>query len=315
MDRTRNRQLAIEGTQRWMLAGMAGMAAAMLVSFAGMLDLLPPAAESLAVFVCGWAVFALLAPRAIMLELERDDRPTIARLAERARAVADGDRRVPLQSLALDRDDELGMLSRVVHDLAAAAHAHRQQARLMKRRMGHHVRLETHKATFHLQREAMTDPLTGLGNRRALRRHVDRLIARHGAGAMVTVMLVDVDRFKHVNDAFGHGAGDRCLMFLSEVLRSCLRKHDVLIRMGGDEFAVIMPLVDVASVRPAAQRLAGVFGQMPWPHGTASRPTLSIGIAQGLAGELLDAATLLTRADAALYDAKRAGRSAIVNSP
>jgi len=295
-----------------MLAGMAGMAAAMLVSFMGMLDLLPAAAESLAVFVSGWAVFALLAPRGLMTELEHDDRPAIVQLTDRARAIADGDRRISLKELALARDDELGALSRALHDLAVMAHTHRQQARLMQRRIGHHVQRETNKATFHLQREAMTDPLTGLGNRRALRRHMEHVITRSGPHAPVSLMVVDVDHFKAINDALGHAVGDACLRFLAGVLRSSLRRHDALIRLGGDEFAVIMPNAIADSARPAAQRVATLFGQMPWPHVAASRPTLSIGVAHGVAAELLDDAALLSRADAALYDAKRAGRCTVV---
>ncbi len=309
---TLNKRRATEATQRWMLAGLAGLAVAMLVSFVGMLDLMPVAAQSLSVFVCGWAVFAMLAPRGIMRELEHDDRPVIARLTDRARAVVDGDRRIALRELMLDREDELGALSRAVHDLAASAHSHRQQTRLMHRRIGQHVQHETHKATFHLQREAMTDPLTGLGNRRALLRYVDRIITRSGPQAPVTVMLVDVDRFKEINDTLGHAAGDRCLTFLSELLRSCLRKHDALVRMGGDEFAVIMPLATSDGAYPAALRVMGLFRQMPWPHTSTSNPTLSIGVAQGSASELLEDAPLLARADAALYDAKRAGRCTIV---
>jgi diguanylate cyclase (GGDEF)-like protein len=309
-----NHHRAHEATRRWVLAGLAGLAMGMLVSFTGMLNLLPAPIESIAVFVFGWMVFAGLAPRALMRELEHDDRPAIARLAAHAQAVADGDRTVGLRELALDRDDELGALSRAVHALATVAHQHRQQTRLMHRRLGHHVQRETHKATFHLQREAMTDPLTGLGNRRALRRHVEAVITRHGAHAPVTVMLVDLDRFKQINDALGHATGDRCLTFLADILRSCLRRRDALIRMGGDEFAVIMPNSTLEGAQPAAQRMIALFRQIPWPHASLARPTLSIGMAHGAAGELLDDAALLARADAALYEAKRGGRCRIVVS-
>jgi diguanylate cyclase (GGDEF)-like protein len=303
-----NVEQARQATRRWMLAGMAGLAMGMLVSFFGMLHLLPQWLESLAVFAFGWAVFAGLAPRRLMRELEHDDGPAITQLAEHIAAIADGDRRAPLRKLMVDRNDELGALSRAVHDLAATAHAHKQQARLMTRRVGHHVERETLRATAHLQREAMTDPLTNLGNRRALRWHAERIVARDGAQATLTLMLVDLDRFKEINDTLGHSVGDHCLSFLADVMRSCLRQHDVLIRLGGDEFLAVMPGASTQAAQNAAQRLIGLFGQMPWPH-ALPKPTLSIGLATGQARDVLEGGTLLERADAALYSAKRNGRA------
>lgn len=303
-----NVERAREATRRWMLAGMAGMSAAMLCSFTDALHLLSPWLESIAVFAGGWAVFASLRPKSLMQELEHDDRAAIALLARRAAAVAEGDRRIALQDLVLDRADDLGRLSRSLHDLAAEARANKHHARLMSRRIGHHVQRETFRATAHLQREALTDPLTGLGNRRALGWHVQRLIAAEGAQAPVTLMLVDVDRFKTINDTLGHGVGDRCLKFLAEVMRTCLRKRDVIVRLGGDEFLALMPGATADAARPAAQRLLGLFGQLAWSH-ALERPTLSVGLAGGVLGDLLEGGTLLERADAALYSAKRDGRA------
>lgn len=291
-----------------MLAGMTGMAAAMLASFTGALNLFSAPIESLAVFICGASVFAFLAPRKQMLELERDDAPAIALLTERAELVAEGDRSIALQDLVLEREDDLGRLSRAIHDLAAEARANKTHARLMSRRIGHHVQRETFRATAHLQKEAMTDPLTGLGNRRALRWHIERIIAADGPQSKITVMLVDVDHFKAINDTLGHAVGDRCLKFLADVLRTCLRNRDVMVRLGGDEFLALMPGATADNARPAAQRLLTLYNQMAWSH-ALQRPTLSVGMASGVASDLLDGGTLLERADAALYSAKRGGRA------
>ncbi len=304
-----NAMRAREATRRWMLAGMCGMAAAMLCSFSGMLHV-PAWLGSIVVFAGGWAVFASLRPKNLMLDLERDDSATITLLARRAEAVAEGDRRIALGDLALDREDDLGRLSRALHDLAAEARANKHHARLVSRRMGHHVQRETFRATAHLHREAMTDPLTGLGNRRALRWHIERLIATDGKQSPLSIMLVDMDHFKLINDALGHAEGDRCLQFLAEVLRTSLRDRDVLVRLGGDEFLAVMPGATADNARPAAQRLMTLFGQLAWPH-AEHRPTLSIGLAAGVTGDLADGGTLMERADAALYAAKRGGRARV----
>lgn len=305
-----NMHRAQAATQRWTLAGLASLAVAMLVSFTGMLHLLPRPAESLAVFVCGWVTFALLSPRKQMAELERDDSATITLLASRAVAVAEGDRRLTLRDLVLEREDDLGRLSRALHDLAADARSNKQQARLMSRRLGHDVQRETSRATVHLQRQAMTDPLTGLGNRRALDWHAERLIARDGPQGLMSLLLVDVDRFKEINDTLGHGVGDHCLRFLADVMRSCLRDRDVIVRLGGDEFLAVMPGANLEAARQAAQRLLTLFAQMPWPH-ALQRATLSIGLAAGTSRDLLEGGSLLERTDAALYAAKRNGRATL----
>ncbi len=307
-DRERRTRMA---TRRWFLAGFASLASAMLCTFSGALDVLAAPLETFVTLIGAAAVFASLAPTALMRELERDDSEAISLLADRAVAFADGDRRLPLQDLALDRGDDLGRLSCALRDLAAEARSSKQHARLVSRRIGHHVQRETTRATAHLQREAMTDPLTGLGNRRAFRQQVEQLIGSRAARVPVAVMVIDMDQFKRINDALGHAEGDRCLCFLAQVLRTTLRAGDVIVRHGGDEFVALMPNANTTNAGQAAQRMQSLFAQMPWGHAIA-RPSLSIGIAGGNSAELTHDGSLLERADAAVYAAKQQGRSRTV---
>jgi len=127
----------------------------------------------------------------------------------------------------------------------------------------------------------------------------------------VSVLLVDIDHFKLLNDTHGHAAGDEILRVFANAVRGQLRSGDFLARQGGDEFAIILPNVGVREAVRVAERIRGVFkdalaefGNLPGP------PTLSIGVAENdLRGRSLD--QLLAEADEALYRAKRLGRDRV----
>lgn len=145
-----------------------------------------------------------------------------------------------------------------------------------------------------LRAEAVTDLLTGLLNRRAGMTELERALAaaqRHGH--RVAVLMMDVNGFKAVNDSHGHAAGDRLLRELAAALSEQIRDEDVLVRWGGDEFAVIIPQCDGPAAERAVERLASAARRA----GTA----LSIGVAVAGSG---NADTLLEQADQALYRAK-----------
>ena len=128
-----------------------------------------------------------------------------------------------------------------------------------------------------------------------------------------SLLLIDLDGFKQVNDTFGHAAGDELLVRISEALRSCLRESDVLGRMGGDEFALILPDSDAAGGRFVARKLLDTVRA----HGSVTRGdqridvTASIGITSLRTAPEVDAAQLLIEADVAMYRAKDAGRDRI----
>jgi diguanylate cyclase (GGDEF)-like protein/PAS domain S-box-containing protein len=163
-----------------------------------------------------------------------------------------------------------------------------------------------------VQRMAMTDGLTKLYNRRGLfevgQHAVER--AQRKIGSLV-VLLFDVDRFKRVNDTYGHGIGDEVLMHLAERCQEQLRKMDVVGRYGGEEFAVLLTDTDFLMARAVAERLRAAVAATPIQTQAGSiAVTISIGIASW-SDDLTDLAALLDCADRALYQAKAAGRNCI----
>jgi diguanylate cyclase (GGDEF)-like protein len=154
----------------------------------------------------------------------------------------------------------------------------------------------------HALRQALIDPLTGLGNRGLLldRLHHELVRADRG-GTPPTLLFMDLDRFKAVNDSLGHLAGDQLLKAVAERLRYCVREQDVCARMAGDEFAVLLAVgADPAAV---AQRIIAALSRPFEIADTEIAITVSIGIASGTD----DADSLLRDADSAMYKAKRTG--------
>ena len=160
-----------------------------------------------------------------------------------------------------------------------------------------------------LSRQAFTDPLTGLPNRALFRDRLEHAVARLRGGA-VTVLLIDLDDFKLVNDNLGHSAGDELLTEIANRLRAQVRPADTLARLGGDEFAILVEDLDPAAAVVLAERL---LHEVRRPTRLASRDidtTLSIGIATSAGLADLSAEQLLRNADLAMYAAKRSGRNA-----
>ncbi len=150
---------------------------------------------------------------------------------------------------------------------------------------------------------ALRDPLTGLGNRRAFQAALTAALAR--PDGEVALILLDLDRFKHVNDSFGHPVGDALLRLVAERLRTSLRAADTLVRLGGDEFAILLPRADGAEA--LAERLVDLVSRPYLVEGHLANIGASIGIARAPM-DAREAGLLLRRADLALYAAKAAGR-------
>jgi diguanylate cyclase (GGDEF)-like protein len=163
-----------------------------------------------------------------------------------------------------------------------------------------------------LAHAARTDPLTGLSNRRDLQEHLDRLGAnsrRHHQ--VLTILMLDIDHFKSVNDHYGHEAGDEVLMSLADSMRIVCRTGDIFGRWGGDEFLVILPMAEASGGFVVAERLREVFGERrPQRDGAPVAVDLSIGCASAVG----DADLLVRQADGALYEAKAGGRGRVVMS-
>ncbi len=155
---------------------------------------------------------------------------------------------------------------------------------------------------------AYTDPLTGLPNRRSFEQQVSAAIAGPADGP-VSLIFIDLDRFKTINDLLGHDAGDLLLRNVAQVLTDTMRAGDCVARLGGDEFAIVVPAVDPIELPLIAQRL---HDRLNFPHTTDQGEvvvTASIGIATRREHESVD--ELLRRADQLMYDAKRNGRDTI----
>jgi diguanylate cyclase (GGDEF)-like protein len=186
---------------------------------------------------------------------------------------------VMLVAFAFAAAAALGMLSRLMRQRAELAH------------------LATH------------DPLTGARNRRTLERDFHVLTAAaQRSRTSVGVLAIDLDRFKHVNDLHGHAAGDELLRRVAETLRLTVRPSDVVARIGGDEFVVLLADVGEAQARDVAQRIVAAFDESSFvvDEGVEIAARCSVGIAIATPDDVVD--TALARADGAMYHAKSAAR-------
>jgi diguanylate cyclase (GGDEF)-like protein len=159
----------------------------------------------------------------------------------------------------------------------------------------------------------MRDPLAGLANRRFLDENLEPLVhSSLHASSPLSCIAIDMDNFKLVNDTLGHKAGDELLTFLASLIRANARNQDFAIRLGGDEFLLILPGCRIQRASQLAHTIALLFRQNARTVHTADIPVdLSFGVAC-LGPDITSAKQLLERADANLYAAKRSGKGRIV---
>jgi len=176
------------------------------------------------------------------------------------------------------------------------------------------LRDENMRLSDELRRLALRDALTGLPNRRAFDAALAHEIDRADRFRQPFSLLVaDLDRFKAVNDKWGHAAGDAALRHFAALAERVFRRADAVYRFGGEEFAAILPQTGQEGALEAALRLVEETGRGPVDVGAAVlRLTCSVGVASRLVGELGTADALVAVADAALYEAKRGGRNRAV---
>ncbi|HYD42266.1 MAG TPA: GGDEF domain-containing protein [Anaeromyxobacter sp.] len=163
---------------------------------------------------------------------------------------------------------------------------------------------------------ARRDALTGLANRRAFEEALQREVARaRRTGAALAVVALDIDHFKRVNDTLGHAAGDLVLAEVAARAQRALRAEDLLARIGGEELAALLPGATLAAAAEVAERIRRAVGDSAVAvAATTIGVTVSLGCA-ALVDDEREASALLARADARLYDAKRAGRDRVVCAP
>jgi diguanylate cyclase (GGDEF)-like protein len=178
------------------------------------------------------------------------------------------------------------------------------------------IALENARLHRIVQRQAVTDELTQLANRRHFLSTLSTEISRADRfDSPLTLVLADIDDFKRVNDRFGHQVGDIVLREFATILRDSVREVDLPVRLGGEEFAVLLPETDLKGGAQLAERLRGSLERLeiPTPNGHSVQVTASFGVAcyppSGSSEELL------VEADGCLYRAKELGKNTVVASP
>ncbi len=230
-------------------------------------------------------------------------------------------RQTPLLILVDEQDPrrlakglELGVNDYLILPLEASELRARVRTQVRRRRYEERLRrdVERHLAL------ALVDGLTGLHNRRFLESHLDSVLARSlEQDRPLSLLMVDIDGFKAINDTFGHTAGDGVLREAASRIAASVRHVDPVARYGGEEFVVVMPDATPQVAATVAERLRRRIADREFEIEGAERPiavTVSIGVAS-LAGREETAADLLARADAAMYAAKRAGRDRVATAP
>ena len=168
---------------------------------------------------------------------------------------------------------------------------------------------ERRKLQAELEALATTDPLTGVANRREFNTVLPQEVRRAARyGAPLSLILMDIDHFKRINDQHGHPAGDAVLQYFTSLVQRHVRDQDMLARWGGEEFALLCPHTDIEAASRIADKLRALVREHAFPH--VASVTCSFGVAQWLAGE--QPADLVARADAALYAAKGGGRDQVM---
>jgi diguanylate cyclase (GGDEF)-like protein len=210
----------------------------------------------------------------------------------------------PLMTIASPDGEDLGiaLLIAVVVPLIVAPIASHLFIRLV---------FELERAHADLSQVAIRDSLTQLYNRRHFMDQLQVEAGRHfRTGEPMTLLMIDADRFKSINDAFGHGTGDRALQAIARACQASLRDYDVLARYGGEEFAALLPGTSRQEACDVAERIrttvAGV--QIETPNGGWVTVTVSIGIST-LSSPDPECKQLFDSADSALYAAKNSGRN------
>ena len=186
------------------------------------------------------------------------------------------------------------------------------------------VRLRTGRRIIELQNELLAvrdrlrvqathDPLTGLWNHEEILKKLDQELAQTKRnGGKISIIMADLDNFKSVNDTYGHMAGDAVLRIVTQRMLERMRPYDALGRYGGEEFLVVLPASNQEAATALAERMRSIISETPVDTSEGLLPiTMSLGVATSCRDHLLEAAALVRAADAALYQAKQAGRNRV----
>ncbi|MCK6418846.1 MAG: PleD family two-component system response regulator [Alphaproteobacteria bacterium] len=228
-------------------------------------------------------------------------------------------RSVPILMIGANPD-----MGRIAHGLEIGAHDYilrpvdrnellaRVRTQIRRKRFQERLR-STYETSLSM---ALTDPLTGLYNRRYLNVHMEKLLQKNqDQKKSLAVLMLDIDYFKKVNDTYGHAVGDEVLKIFAHRLQDKLRSFDLVVRLGGEEFVVILPDVSEERAHQVAERLRAAISDEPFACPSHAKPlnvTTSIGAALIGPEAGLDSARVLERADKCLYEAKQGGRNCVM---
>ncbi len=239
------------------------------------------------------------------------DRASLFDGSELVRRWRRGERTYEVRTVVVDavrRSKSVAYVLRDITDYLRAQESLHVSTRLMEERLEANLRLQAQ-----LHEMAHRDSLTGLNNRRILDAIADRLVEGADAvGRSLVAVSLDLDHFKRLNDTFGHKAGDDALVAMASVLARSLRPGEVAVRMGGEEFLVLMPYADIEEARARAEAWRAVIRAQPV---ATSQGAAEITFSAGIAAYPDTAASfeqMLQQADKAVYAAKRAGRNRVV---
>ncbi|WP_148254757.1 GGDEF domain-containing protein [Aidingimonas lacisalsi] len=169
-----------------------------------------------------------------------------------------------------------------------------------------------------LHQQAIKDPLTGLGNRRLLEQRLEIVLPLSRRWMRpVSLLMIDVDHFKEYNDLYGHQAGDDCLLEIANVLRDIFRREtDIVIRLGGEEFLVVLLDADKEKATELAEAMRDMLEAVGVPHegsDVSNVVTVSIGVTTTAPGRPIELDRMIASADAALYQCKAQGRNCVTS--
>jgi len=278
-------------------------------------------AEVYRLHACHIAARDIELAESLQLELKTVLESAAAGIGSAAQSTADLEKELQAQSAHLDGSPSAGEIQNVVRELTSIARRMQIGTSQVSAFLTDRLRSvdEIGERMGQAQSDALLDPLTGLKNRRGLDRALAQLDMNRRGFAGAALLLADIDHFKSINDTHGHLIGDKVLGAVAHVLRSNIKGRDIAGRIGGDEFAVVLPDTPLPGAMALAEliRASIAQGRIQRKDGAevVGQVTLSLGVTIGADGDSME--SMFERADSVLYEAKRSGRNrvAVAHSP